>query len=127
MTGPAGAGQSALPWPVELKFRAATAELVLAFDDGFTGSIPYELLRVESPSAETKGHGGDRPPPPAHKKSVTVKNAETVGRYAVRIRFSDGHDTGLYSWSLLRELAERRDAKMSAYVAEMKRLGLSRE
>jgi DUF971 family protein len=115
------------PWPAELKFRKAQAELHIRFDDGFAGAIPYELLRIESPSAETKGHGADRPPPPSKKRKVSVTGAEPVGRYAVRIHFDDGHDTGLYTWSLLRELAEQKDARMVAYVAQMKKLGLPRE
>ena len=97
------------PWPTELRFQSKPARLAIRFDDGWSGEIPYELLRVESPSAETKGHGGDRPPPPAHKARVTVKGADPVGRYAVRIRFDDGHDTGLYTWTYLRELAEQKD------------------
>jgi len=121
------AAKPAPPWPAELKFRKAQAELHIRFDDGFTGAIPYELLRIESPSAETKGHGSDRPPPPSKKRKVSVTGAEPVGRYAVRIRFDDGHDTGLYTWSLLRELAEQKDARMVAYVAQMKKLGLPRE
>lgn len=113
-------------WPTELRFRARSADLLVAFDDGFAAAIPYELLRIESPSAETKGHGAQRPPPHPGKRTVAVRDAEAVGRYAVRIRFSDGHDTGLYSWSLLRELAEQHAARMEAYIAEMTRLGLSR-
>jgi DUF971 family protein len=115
------------PWPVDLKFRAASSDLLIKFDDGFEGTIPYELLRVESPSAETKGHGAQKPPPPAGKRKVKVKGADPVGRYAVRIRFDDGHDTGLYSWTLLRELAEQKDAKLTAYAAQMQKLGLSRD
>ena len=114
-------------WPAELHFRKAGAELLVRFDDGYEGAIPYELLRVESPSAETKGHGAERPPPPVKKRKVGVTGAEPVGRYAVRIRFDDGHDTGLYTWSYLRELAEQKDARLTRYVAEMKKLGLSRE
>lgn len=121
------AAKPAPPWPAELKFRKAQAELHIGFDDGFTGSIPYELLRIESPSAETKGHRSERPPPPSKKRKVSVTGAEPVGRYAVRIRFDDGHDTGLYTWALLRELAEQKDARMVAYVAQMKKLGLPRE
>jgi DUF971 family protein len=115
------------PWPAELKFRKAAAELHIRFDDGYEGSIPYELLRIESPSAETKGHGADRPPPPAGKRKVSVTGADPVGRYAVRIRFDDGHDTGLYTWTYLRELTEQKDARMTKYVAQMKKLGLPRE
>ena len=117
----------AAPWPAELRFRKTGAELVVRFDDGYEGAIPYELLRVESPSAETKGHGAERPPPPAKKRKVGVIGAEPVGRYAVRIRFDDGHETGLYTWGLLRELAEQRDARMTKYIAQMKKLGLPRE
>ena len=115
------------PWPVDLRFNKARAELLIRFDDGADFTLPYELLRVESPSAETKGHGNENPPPPAKKRHVGVTGAEPVGRYALRIQFSDGHNTGLYTWAYLRELAERRDQRMSAYLARMKELGLSRE
>ncbi len=115
------------PWPAELTFRKAQAELFIRFDDGVEGAIPYELLRIESPSAETKGHGSDRPPPPAKKRKVNVVGADEVGRYALRIRFDDGHDTGLYTWSYLRDLLEQKDARMTTYVAQMKKLGLARD
>jgi DUF971 family protein len=117
----------AAPWPVDLKFRKAEAELFIRFDDGFEGAIPYELLRVESPSAETKGHGADRPPPPARKRKVGVVGADPVGRYAVRIRFDDGHDTGLYTWTYLRDLAEQKNARMTTYLAQLKALGVPRD
>ena len=115
------------PWPTELRFRKTAAELAIRFDDGVEGAIPFELLRVESPSAETKGHGADRPHPPARKRRVGVTGAEPVGRYAVRIRFDDGHDTGLYTWAYLRELVEEKEARMNFYVAQMRKLGLPRE
>jgi DUF971 family protein len=113
-------------WPVDLDFNIAAREVRVRFDDGVTGAIPYELLRVESPSAETKGHGADRPAPPAGKQSVTVTGAEPVGRYAVRIQFSDGHDTGLYTWTLLRDLVEHGEARMQAYLARLAEAGRSR-
>jgi DUF971 family protein len=119
--------KAASAWPAELRFRKANAELLVRFDDGYEGAIPYELLRIESPSAETKGHGAERPPPPAKKRKVGVVGAEPVGRYAVRIRFDDGHETGLYTWSYLRELAEQKDARLTKYLAQMKKLGLPRE
>jgi DUF971 family protein len=115
------------PWPAELRFRKAAAELLIRFDDGHEATIPYELLRVESPSAETKGHGSETPPPPQRKKSVSVTGAEPVGRYAVRIRFDDGHDTGLYTWGYLRDLADQKEARMTTYIARMQKLGLKRE
>lgn len=113
-------------WPVELRFRKDARELAIRFEDGREGVIPYELLRVESPSAETKGHGATRPPPPAGKRLVGVRGADLVGRYAVRVQFDDGHDTGLYSWRYLRELADNRDARMAAYEGRMAELGLPR-
>lgn len=114
-------------WPEELRFNRDTARLKLAFDDGFKGEISYELLRVESPSAETRGHGADKPPPPAGKRTVSVERAEPVGRYAVRIVFSDGHNTGLYTWGYLRELAENAKAREKDYLAALDGAGLSRD
>jgi DUF971 family protein len=114
------------PWPTELRFRSAEAELRIAYDDGFLAAIPYELLRVESPSAETRGHGSQRPAPPPQKRKVGVRGADPVGRYAVRIRFDDGHDTGLYTWAFLRELAEQRETLMATYLRRLKEAGLER-
>ena len=113
--------------PVELRFRKGSSDLFIRFDDGVEGVIPYELLRVESPSAETKGHGAERPPPPSKKRKVGVTGADPVGRYALRIRFDDGHDTGLFTWSYLRELMEEKDRRMMDYLAKLKALGLARE
>lgn len=121
------AGATPLPWPSDLRFHKDRAQLLIRFDDGFEASIPYELLRVESPSAETRGHGGQAPAPPAGKRRVSVAGAEPVGRYAVRIRFDDGHDTGLYTWALLRELGEQTSSRMAAYLGRLKAAGLSRE
>ncbi len=114
-------------WPTELKFIEKKASLKVSFDDGFSGDIPYELLRVESPSAETKGHGGENPPPPAGKRHVAVTNASPVGRYAVRISFTDGHDTGLYTWPYLYDLAKDKSARMKSYQERLKDAGLSRD
>ena len=121
------AASKAPPWPTELRFQKDRAELLIRFDDGHEATIPYELLRVESPSAETKGHGGDRPPPPAKKRKVGVLGAEPVGRYALRIRFDDGHDTGLFTWTYLRELCDEKISRMAAYTGRLKEFGLSRD
>lgn len=115
------------PWPTKLSFLTSEARLFVEFDDGFSGSVPFELLRVESPSAETQGHGASRPPPPRGKKTINVIGADLVGRYAVRIRFSDGHDTGLFTWPYLRELAEDADKRMKAYLRRLSEAGLSRD
>lgn len=103
------------PWPVDLMFDRAAKLLRIRFDDGAAFDIPFELLRVESPSAENKGHGGFAPPPVRGKANVSVVRAEAVGRYAVRIVFDDGHDTGLYSWDLLYELGRDQQELMSRY------------
>lgn len=115
------------PHPTELRFNKARAELLIRFEDGTEGTIPYELLRVESPSAETKGHGNETPPPPQKKRHISVVGADPVGRYALRITFSDGHNTGLYTWPYLAELAAQKADRMSAYLARLKDLGLSRD
>ena len=103
------------PWPTDLVFDREARALMIAFDDGETFEIPFELLRVESPSAENKGHGGNVPPPVTGKANVNVIAADAVGRYAVRISFADGHDTGLYSWDLLYDLGREKDEKLRVY------------
>jgi DUF971 family protein len=110
-------GESAIrPWPTELVFDRAAKLLRIAFDDGAAFEIPFELLRVESPSAENKGHGGaSAPAPVTGKANVGIVSADAVGRYAVRISFDDGHDTGLYSWDLLYELGRDKDSYLTRY------------
>ena len=103
------------PWPTDLVFDREAKALMIAFDDGETFEIPFELLRVESPSAENKGHGGNVPPPVTGKANVNIVSADAVGRYAVRISFDDGHDTGLYSWDLLYDLGRDKDEKLRIY------------
>ncbi|WP_395648369.1 gamma-butyrobetaine hydroxylase-like domain-containing protein [Terricaulis sp.] len=103
------------PWPTDLVFDREAKLLRISFDDGAKFEIPFELLRVESPSAENKGHGGEPPPPVKGKANVGVIRADAVGRYAVRITFDDGHDTGLYSWDLLYELGRDKDEKLRVY------------
>lgn len=93
-------------WPAELVFRRAARTLHVAFDDGSSIDIPFEKLRVESPSAEVQGHGPGQKRVVSGKENVGVVDAQPVGRYAVRIVFDDGHDTGIYSWEYLRKLAD---------------------
>lgn len=108
------------PWPTDLRFDRAKRRLHASFDDGATFDIPFELLRVESPSAENKGHGGATVPPPVKgKANVSVLRAEPVGRYAVRIVFDDGHDSGLYSWDLIYDLGQNRDQRFADYRARL--------
>ena len=102
-------------WPTDLVFDREAKQLHASFDNGAKFDIPFELLRVESPSAENKGHGGAPLPPPKGKANVSVVRAEPVGRYAVRIVFDDGHDTGLYSWDLIYDLGANKDEKLRVY------------
>jgi len=97
---------SAANWPVELVFQREAKRLRIAFEDGAELSIPFEKLRTESPSAEVQGHGNKRVV--TGKANVGVVDAKPVGRYAVRIVFDDGHDTGIFSWDYLRELGAAR-------------------
>jgi len=94
-------------WPTELRFKKSAKALTIAFDDGKSFTLPYKMLRLESPSAEVQGHGnGPKPPPPIISPDLDVEKADEVGRYAVRIHFSDGHSSGLFTWAYLRQLGE---------------------
>ena len=98
-------------WPEELRFSKSKAALTVAFDDGVAFTLPYKTLRLESPSAEVQGHGnGPKPPPPVISDNLSVDKADPVGRYAVRIHFTDGHSSGLFTWAYLRELGEKHAA-----------------
>ena len=109
-------------------FRSrADKAIEVAFADGARFLLPAELLRVESPSAEVRGHGPGQKKLVAGRKFVGILGIEAVGHYAIRIRFDDLHDTGLYTWAYLRELGDRRDELMQAYVANLARAGLTRE
>ena len=93
-------------WPVELRYVRARRVLEIDFDDGRTVALSAETLRVKSPSAEVRGHGGKAPPPVTGKQDVAIERIEPVGNYAVRLVFDDGHATGLYAWGYLRSLGE---------------------
>ena len=95
-------------WPTELRFSKSKRALHITFDDGQAFALPYKQLRLESPSADVQGHGsGPKPPPPLVSDDITVNKADPIGRYAVRIHFSDGHSNGLFTWAYLRELGEK--------------------
>ena len=113
-------------WPEKLEFRASARTLDIRFDDGKTLSIPFELLRVESPSAEVQGHAAHQKKLVAGKAGVQVTGAEPVGRYAVRLTFDDGHDSGIFAWRYLRELGESVQERMDDYARRLKAAGLSR-
>lgn len=114
-------------WPVEIRVKSAEKRLEIDFDDGKAFALPAELLRVESPSAEVQGHGPGGKTLVPGKRNVGIAGVDAVGNYAIRIRFDDGHDTGIFSWTYLRELGERQDEMWNAYLAALSARGLSRD
>lgn len=102
-------------WPTELVFRRAQRTLAIAFDDGAAFEIPFELLRVESPSAEVRGHGAGPLPAVPGKRHIEVTDAKPVGRYAVRLVFNDGHASGIYAWDFLYQMGRDAGARMAAH------------
>ncbi|WP_422364319.1 gamma-butyrobetaine hydroxylase-like domain-containing protein [Pyruvatibacter mobilis] len=123
-----GTGQSgARPWPTDISLKKSERTLTVTFDDGAVFTLPAELLRVESPSAEVQGHGAGQKKTVPGKRNVAITNVEPVGTYALRIIFSDGHDSGLFTWDYLYELGRDADAKMHAYLLDLKTKGLSRD
>jgi len=119
--------QPGKPWPTELRVKREERRLEVDFDDGASYSLPAELLRVESPSAEVRGHGGDEKKIVPGKRTVSIKGIEPAGHYAIRILFDDGHDTGLYTWEYLYELGLRQDEIFDTYLKALDARGLSRD
>jgi len=101
--------------------------LEIAFSDGRTFKLPYEFLRVYSPSAEVRGHGPGQEVLQTGKRSVEIRSIEPVGSYAIQPAFSDGHSTGIYSWEYLYELGETQDELWQQYLQKLKAAGASRE
>ena len=106
-------------WTEEIRLSKAKDRLEIRFDDGAQFSLLAELLRVESPSAEVQGHGAGQKTTPVGKQDVLISSIEPVGNYAIRLGFSDGHDTGLFSWGLLYDYALRQDQLMADYLARL--------
>ena len=115
------------PWPVELRLKKAEKRLDIEFDDGKRFSLPAEYLRVESPSAEVQGHGPGEKIIIAERAHVGILDLELVGNYAVRIKFDDLHDTGIFSWDYLYQLGVEHDRRWRDYLAALSARGLSRE
>lgn len=115
------------PWPVEIRVLRAERRVEIDFDDGARFAYPAEYLRVESPSAEVQGHGPGQKQVVAGKRNVAVLAAEPVGNYAVRLRFDDLHDTGMYTWPYLRRLGEARERLWAEYLRALEERGLSRD
>lgn len=120
------AASATSPWPVEIRLVTAQRHLEIDFDDGRRFVLAAELLRVESPSAEVQGHNPSQKQVVAGKRNVGIRSVETVGNYAIRLLFDDGHDTGLYTWSYLYDLGTRQEQLWQAYLAALAARGLSR-
>ncbi len=114
-------------WPGEIRYVAADKRLEIDFDNGVTFTYPAELLRVESPSAEVQGHGPGDKKVMAGRRHVGILEIEPVGNYAVRIKFDDLHDTGIFSWRYLYELGRNQDEIWRVYLSALEAQGLSRE
>jgi DUF971 family protein len=114
------------PRPVDIRLHQASRRLEISFDNGKSAMLSCEYLRVYSPSAEVRGHGAGQEVLQVGKESVNITGIEPVGNYAVRLTFSDGHDTGLYSWDYLYDLAEHQDTLWQAYLERLEAAGVQR-
>ncbi|HTS84631.1 MAG TPA: DUF971 domain-containing protein [Usitatibacter sp.] len=115
------------PRPTDITLHQQSGVLDVAFDDGANFSLPVEYLRVFSPSAEVRGHGPGQEVLQVGKRNVAIKAIEPVGAYAVKFAFSDGHDTGIYSWDYLYELGREKEANWKSYLARLEGAGASRD
>lgn len=115
------------PQPTEIKLHQISRVLEITFADGKTFSLPCEFLRVYSPSAEVRGHGPGQEVLQTGKREVTISKIEPVGTYAVQLCFSDGHDTGIFSWDLLYDYGVRQDDMWQHYLARLAESNASRD
>ena len=113
--------------PTGIRLHRKTRVLEVTWPDGTCAELPCEYLRVFSPSAELRGHGLPEPMLIGGKREVNVARIEPIGQYAVRLVFDDGHDTGLYSWDVLAELARDHDQNWQRYLQRLEEIGMSRD
>ncbi len=112
--------------PTEIKLRRRSRLLLIQFDDGKQYELPFELLRIYSPSAEVRGHGDGQRILQTGKKHVNITAIEPVGNYGVRLTFDDGHDTGIYAFDYLREMGEKQSKLWRDYEIELQAANASR-
>ncbi|MDX5363029.1 MAG: DUF971 domain-containing protein [Pseudazoarcus pumilus] len=115
------------PTPTSITVQRQSRILQISFDDGASFQLPFEYLRVYSPSAEVRGHGPGQEVLQVGKRMVDIVAVDPVGNYAIRPRFDDGHDSGLYSWDYLYDLGARRDELWQAYLDKLAAQGASRD
>ena len=116
-----------MPLPQSLTVHAASRVLEIGYSDGKNFRLPFELMRVYSPSAEVQGHGPGQEVLQTGKRDVTIANIEQVGNYAIKPFFSDGHESGLFTWNYLYELGEQQDQLWVAYLARLEAAGVDRD
>jgi DUF971 family protein len=121
------AAEPRTPVPTEIKLHQTSRAMELTFADGASFRLSYELLRVYSPSAEVRGHGPGQETLQVGKREVTITEVEPVGNYAIRPKFSDGHDTGIYSWPYLYSLGVEQEELWQRYLARLAAAGASRD
>jgi len=112
--------------PTEITLHQQSRVMEIAFDDGRSFRLPYEYLRVFSPSAEVRGHGPGQEVLQVGKKDVEIRQVEPVGSYAIQPTFSDGHATGIYSWEYLYQLGTEQEARWARYLKQLEASGVSR-
>jgi len=115
------------PTPTGITLHQKSRVLEIAFSDGKRFELPFEFLRVYSPSAEVRGHGPGQEVLQTGKKDVDILSLEPVGSYAVQPHFSDGHATGIYSWEYLYEIGSNRESMWRSYLERLKTAGAKRE
>jgi DUF971 family protein len=115
------------PAPTEIRLHQKSRVMEIAFSDGKSFRLPYEFLRVHSPSAEVRGHGPGQEVLQTGKREVEIRSLEPVGSYAVQPAFSDGHSTGIYSWDYLYFLGENQERLWAEYLQRLEQAGASRE
>lgn len=115
------------PRPTDIRLHQASRKLEIVFDDGAHFHLPCEFLRVYSPSAEVRGHGAGQEVLQVGKEDVNIAGIEPVGQYAVKLTFSDGHDTGLYSWDYLYDLGSRQGELWQSYLERLTAAGIQRK
>ena len=123
----AGGGFDTVHWPVEIRLKTKERALEIDFDDGQRFSLAAEYLRVESPSAEVQGHNPSQKQLVHGRAHVGILAVEPVGNYALRIKFDDLHDTGIFSWTYLYQLGVEQAQRWHAYLDELKKHGVGRE
>ena len=115
------------PHPTAITLHQQSRVLEIAFSDGREFRLPYEFLRVHSPSAEVRGHGPGQEVLQTGKREVTISEVEAVGHYAIRPKFSDGHDSGIYAWDYLYDLGMRQGELWQRYLARLEAAHASRD